>query len=115
MKNVTKRQAEGVVNALKRQYKEWLPEDGEGGPWVGDYAGYGGVQVIWEDGPSEWTFSANGGGVDEEAYQVLRGEFGISHDKAWAAAQRPGLKTPTGVACEPYNGFVLSLYRAEDY
>ena len=68
--NITKRQAEGVLAAVKRQCAAWLDDNGNGPALMRDWdwTGYGGARwsVVWEEGPYDWAYLFPFGGIEEE-------------------------------------------------
>jgi hypothetical protein len=97
---VTKRQAEQVLAAVKRQFRAWLSADGSNSPvlimdW--DWLGYGPCpSIVWEGGPYDWTMYFPGGGIEEE--------FGTT--------VKP-VTVPKGIWTEPMTMFAISIYREE--
>lgn len=69
-RNLTRRQAEQVLRALKRQHH--VEDDSRFGPQLRedwDWLGTGNVakwSIIWEEGPFQWSYYFPYGGIEEE-------------------------------------------------
>lgn len=107
-KNVTRRDAEKVLHALKVQTGMLLAE-AEGWPqpvimedwdWLGD----GGTKwsIVWEEGPYEWAIRFPEGGIDEEA-SIEAAEFGVT-----AVRTRP-VALPAHVWTEPITSWAIAI------
>lgn len=88
MKNITRKQAQAVLSALRENYADYL-FPGEDGPqlvekWEAPSGRIVRWVVLWEEGPDEWVFQIE----DKDTMS------------SW----------PEGVWSEPYNSYVLALY-----
>ena len=96
-KNPTKRQAEKVLAAVRRQYKPWITSS-IGPKLVEDWGYYGAPakwSIVWEEGPFEWAIMFPYGGRDQE--------FGFKLADVSDAL-------PEGFYAEPYNGWSVGIY-----
>lgn len=93
---VTRREAEQVLAAVKRQCKTWLGEGStppvlrENWSWTGPTYAWA---IIWEEGPYEWTYLFPHGGIEEE--------FGFN---------LKAVNLPAGVWTEAITSWAIAIY-----
>jgi hypothetical protein len=116
---VTARQAEAVVAELQRCFNPVMTDpdlahyDGRFYPApsiVQNWDGEGHTFVMWEEGPSDFTFNLDGS-PSEEDYSLFAhasAEFGTTIKPGL----RPAFKCPRGVEVDAYASYALILYRA---
>lgn len=97
--NVTRRQAEATLNAVKRQHKAWItglgnePKLVENWNWTGNPTRWA---IVWEEGPYEWAIYFGMGDYVEE-------EFGT---------KVKGVALPKGVWTEAITSWSIGVYPA---
>ncbi|MFE0472636.1 hypothetical protein ACFW2V_13575 [Streptomyces sp. NPDC058947] len=114
---ITRKQAEQALACVRQQFKVYI-DAGEPEPVLVEnwkpfvWQDSRGVEtdtypfaIIWEEGPFEWAYRAEEGGVDEEL-TLLGREFKEDYVAHTPAAQG----WPKGVHGEPYFSYVLTLY-----
>lgn len=98
-KQVTKKQGEAVLGAVKEQFKSWLDAGYDPPVLVMEFTFLGGEAVptiVWEEGPYDWSMFVPGGGVEEE--------FGFTIKE---------VELPDGVFAEAMTGWALGIYPTE--
>lgn len=112
MGNITKRQAESSLKAVRKYFG--VEADEQYPKLIKNYEGWYSTSawaILWEGGPYEWP-QFLGGGVNEELLYNLYPEFEPDFDKAVkAATTRKPLDLPAGVWYEPINGYSISLHK----
>lgn len=116
---LTRKQAEQALASVRQQFKVYI-DAGEPEPrLIENYKPFvyrDGKEadtdtypfaIEWEDGPFEWAYRAQSGGVDEEL-TLLGREFKEDYIAETPAAQG----WPKGVNAAPYFSYVLVLYPA---
>jgi hypothetical protein len=116
---VTKKQAEKVRAAVKRQFAAWLnpaSEWGEPKLYPGSHEGMSDRYwvIIWEEGPFEWAIKAFNESVDEEVFELAR-DAGMDRRKAVEVAMVELPPRPTDVFVEPVNGHTLGIYPVQSW
>lgn len=93
-KKVTKTEAKKVMKALAEFYGASIMRQGENSPFIPEqeykwnHQSTNGQEIVWESGDYDWPMRFS------DWMENHKSEFGLS-----------------GILLEPYNGFVLGIYR----
>lgn len=121
---VTREQAEQAIAAIRATFPAYVepahfPADGDlpaftipamsdGPRLIEGWDGRDEPIIAWEDGaPYDWTYTATGGGIDEEEAALLA-EVGGTPKPYQPVTDHPDW--PAGVWAEPVNNVMLALY-----
>lgn len=99
--NVTKRDANRVLAAIKKKFSSYIAA-GYSGPRL--FENWDGKRFVisWEEGPFEWTYQP----IDDETIDDELSSL------AGHAVRMPAVKLPDNVLVEPINHYSVALYPA---
>ena len=101
MPNVTKRDADRVVNAIRKKFHSYIVAGYHGPQLFENWDGKRFV-IMWEEGPFEWTYQPiNHETIDDEMSSL-----------AGCTVKVPAVKLPDNVLVEPINHYSVALYPA---
>lgn len=109
---VTREQARQALEATKLQFALHVEDAPEYGPklienWDWLESGPTPWAIVWEDGPYEWAYRAQEGGMDEEATILARDIAEL----ATVTLETPAAPLwPVGVFAEPVTSWAVGLY-----
>lgn len=104
-KNVTRKDAEKVLAALKKQHPDetYPPQIVENWNWTGRPTRWA---IVWEEGPYEWAYTFPFGGLNEEA-TALAQEF-----IPGAVIEDPVVEIPDHLFTEAITSWAIGIYLA---
>jgi hypothetical protein len=119
---VTRKQAEQVLENVKRRYRVMLESDGTYAPQPPqlfenlDFMGTGHpapFAVVWKEGPYEWAYRFVNGGFDEELALTVGEYLGEEETRRRARAgcfTEEAFQDPEGVHVDCVTSWVLGIY-----